>query len=443
LVAPVATNTAVVIATTEGGAPPSLTTIQATNTDALDYLRQRREAIAAEQTTPSAETTAGGTSEPSTTSSANAPAAEATTPGTSPKTQKKPRVVAATRAYENSSVSAENAQNIDLFDTLYQQSSSPNGYGTWFQGFGDYERHENIAPGTTSNTTRTQWIGGGFSALDKTFDLSSYGTPSFLTIGLLGGGIDIQNKFDDTSTFKDARQTEAGGSVGVYATYSYGNFAIDSLFKTDILNYRQSQVAIESQKNGTKSVEDCSQGLAVNSMSGFVPGTTKITPTGTTTTYTPTSGSTSETNYSLVSNLYYRIPLDGHWSLEPTFGTLYEFTDYGSGAAALGIKDGSDFRIQGGARIRTSWQVDRDHAINLAVLAACYSDVSVNGYIIATTDLPSSVAQVDQGKVRALGAIEAEVANLNNGQSLQFRTEVRGGEDLIGVAGNLGYRYAW
>ena len=99
-------------------------------------------------------------------------------------------------------------------------------------------------------------------------------------------------------------------------------------------------------------------------------------------------------------------------------------------------------RLQGGARIGRSWFDDTGHLWSLSLLGLLYSDVYVNGYTLAGSDLAVSASEVDEGKLRVLGQLEGSV-ELGNGLSLVGQANVRGGEDLFGVGGRFGARLEW
>ena len=196
--------------------------------------------------------------------------------------------------------------------------------------------------------------------------------------------------------------------LGLYATYFHGRFAIDVLAKTDLFDLHQTGLG------------NC--------------GTSPLT------------GSTDLTNYLIASNMYYRHDLGhtfmGHqlW-LEPVIGIRYVASQFGSGAATLGLSDGEALRLQGGARIGADWVGPDRHLWSVSFLAAVYSDVMVNGFTAPGGGTGVTLA-TDEGKVRALGQLRAKVTT-RDGISYYVQGEVRGGEDYWGVGGKAGVRLEW
>lgn len=525
----VSANLGTTTSTTAGGGPPSISTTQSSNTEALDYVRERREAQASEQvqTVASTETAsdAGQAAEEPAQAEQNAQpkkkkataaAAEAASEA-APKAAAKVKSKAAADVVEDAAVSeAPKAKTLKkaavakpakpavetvaddgvlTADAVGLHGVRQGSNGAWVQGFGDYERHKNLAPGEASNTTRYQRSAGALVGLDHTFDLSSYDTRSALTIGVIGGGLDVHTKFDDTSVFRDSRTSQSGGFVGLYGSYTRGNFAMDGIFKTDLLDHHEQRVTIDRTTEVTVTApktttvetrtQDCPAGtvristVTQNGAETTLQGNTTVTvgavdktgtangsvplqalggPTTTTkdvvdlansTKTTKTTvlehleqGSVSEVNYNFGTNMYYRIALDDHRYIEPTAGILYTITDYGSGGAALGLDDGRVLRVQGGARIGTQWEGAGGLFYNVSLLGLAYSDVLVKGYTLSSSTLASDASAVDEGKLRALAAFETVIQD-HEGHTFQLTAELRGGQDVIGFGGRAAYRIQW
>ena len=400
--------------------PPSISVTQVSNSEALDEVRRRRET----QVAMLAGATRGPTdlapvqqnappSSPSSTSQSSAPA---------PK--------------KKNTASQSSAPGTAADPVQFEDAPVPTGgttIGMWTQAFGDYERHKNLAPGRANNTTRKQWTGGGFLGLDQTFDLSTNGYSQFLTMGLLAGGLSTHSKFSDTSTTTNSRASQKGGFVGAYAAFASGNFSFDLIFKTDLLQHRQkvtvSTVVVDADCPAANTFNNGNGGVTLDVTSAGTSGTNRVI------------GKVTQTNYNLGGNTQYRIQQDGNWWLEPTAGFLYTHTDYGSNASSLGLRDGKVFRIQGGARVGTDWNSGSQNW-TMALLALAYSDVKIDGFILNSGGLTPSVSPVDEGELRGLARLEGSVSQ-GNGLSYNFQTEVRGGEDVIGLAGRIGARFEW
>ena len=115
-------------------------------------------------------------------------------------------------------------------------------------------------------------------------------------------------------------QIDEGGFVGVYGSYVLNQFAADLLVKVDLFDHT------------TEPSVTCNDAQNAN---------------------IPFSGTTSETNTNVASNVYYRFYADGRVWIEPTVGFRFSQTTYGNSASAIFLTDGDDLRIQGGVRVGT------------------------------------------------------------------------------------------
>ena len=393
------------------GGVPLLNSVEVTNTEIQDLVRQRRELQQEQQVVASVETTEAPSSQPDAQAVSEPPASA--TKSSAKKTKNKVAISEpeVKPGPSEPSLSAEPDAEKDRWQSV------------WAQAFADYERHSNLAPGSGYDLTRKQETVGGITGGDVTYNrMGPHGTET-LQLGLLGGGIHIKNRFSDTPTVTDATQTQDGGFIGAYAAYSVNNFAIDAFFKTDLLRLRQ--------KSTTSGVPTCGQDqvLVVDTEDDL-------------TVKQLNNGSTNEYVYTTGANIYYRFDLGGDVFFEPVAGVLFSATEFGGGAAGLGLDNGQMLRLQGGARIGRSWFDDTGHLWSLSLLGLLYSDVYVNGYTLAGSDFAVSASEVDEGKLRVLGQLEGSV-ELGNGLSLVGQANVRGGEDLFGVGGRFGARLEW
>lgn len=273
-------------------------------------------------------------------------------------------------------------------------------YGTWAEGYGDYDRRDNVSPDSQTIRFRSY---GVIAGVDHTYlrapregiligGLAGYNQTKGEFTGGNTGGADAAPKSQDIE----------GAMLGLYATYFRNRFAMDFLVKTDLFDLEQ------------RALTACAPAAL--------------------------TGSTNLTNYVVAANVYYRHDLGHQFWWEPTAGIRFVQTDFGGGAAGLGLDDGNALRLQAGARIGTDWVTADRRFWTVSFLAAIYSDVSVNGF---TATAPGSVTlDTDEGKVRALGQLRAKVTTAG-GLSYYGQAEVRGGDDYWGVGGKMGLRYEW
>lgn len=163
---------------------------------------------------------------------------------------------------------------------------------------------------------------------------------------------------------------------------------------------------------------------------------------------TPTSsafsgtGSTRLVNYTSASNLNYRIPLNHQFWVEPTAGVQVTVTSYDASAAALGLSNGHQVRVQGGARFGADYLWNSIH-VTSTVTGLAYDNVSVSGGFIQNVAFGNQAELLnDQGKLRGEGILALNF-DYGNGLSTFVQGDVRGGEGLFGAGGKGGFRYQW
>ncbi len=354
------------------------------------------------------------------------------------------------------------------FANIYGVAHGPEGQppqenSAWAQFYGDYERHPNLNPGQLDNPTRIQITEGALGGVDTTFVLPDPFNAESLKFGILSGYNSTRSSFSDTPNTKDAFQKDEGAFAGIYGTYTHNRFSADFLVKGDFYDHEQTQITNEVT---TIQCQDgqfmTAAGLAeMKSYTKVYFGQTvypygdpsKIIPvsggtilsndarTATITTSVRQAGIISEINLNAGSNVYYRLDLgDGFW-LEPTAGYRYTYTDYGDGAAALGLENGQLFRILGGARVGTAG-IYQGYRYSASLLGLLYDDVSILGYVAEASGLTSGPATVDQGKLRATAQLLGKLEDAH-GLEYTLQLEVRGGEDVVGAGGKVGIRYRW
>lgn len=321
-------------------------------------------------------------------------------------------------------------------------------YGVWAHGFGDYERrNDSVATalsrnlvagggglgggaGTTAQSMAvdltqkaTTWgvIGGG----DVTFRNLLAGNDG-LIVGILAGyvstDISLSATTRPTAPITDAtvgtgtssgKIRVSGPSVGGYYTYFNGPFSTDTTLKADFLSISESFTEV----------------LAFNG--NGVGGNSLITG----------AGSANVTNFVAASNYQYRFPVSAAVWVEPTVGYRYTNSNYDAGATALGLQDGYDWRVQGGARLGFESFWNTVH-ITTTITGLAYSDVKIVGGPITSgaggafsgTTIPS-----DEGKVRGEGIFLSSF-DFGRGFSTFVQAEVRGGSGLLGAGGRVGAR---
>jgi len=308
--------------------------------------------------------------------------------------------------------------------------------GTWAQGFVDYERHENLAPGQGENPTRKSVSAGGLAGIDWSKRSFSSGMPKAIQAGVFAGYNNTDSDFsttefispidpDDTISRLNNSQEIEGAFLGAYLGYLNGNFSADLAFKADIFDLEQSSTL-----------------RLQNPTCGFGDGIQR--------------GTADMVDYVVASNLYYRHALSsGSW-LEPTVGARLTITDYSddrnvvnyantTSIGTLGLEDGHAFRLQAGMRFGEAGVAPSGWLWTYTLGAFIYSDVAIEGLESSTTGTSVAgavVSPVDEGEVRVMGQVMAMVGD-GHGSSYSLSVETRGGEDVFGVGGLIGYRYEW
>ncbi|WP_034996138.1 autotransporter outer membrane beta-barrel domain-containing protein [Beijerinckia mobilis] len=313
---------------------------------------------------------------------------------------------------------------------------APLRYGVWGQVFGVYEKRD--ANGLTS-INGPDFNSGAPVPLD-TYVQSRVGTIGFQAgldvtthglftptdgaiIGILVGHVSSNltlntQQFSTNPSvvgngFSHLTAQLAGPTLGAYATYFSGGFSADLLVKFDLLRLNQT--------------------FTDNLAFAGPAGPFNLTATG--------FGSTSLLNTSVVANLNYRFDLNPNFWVEPTVGAQFIALDYGSGAADLGLQNGNQVTVQGGARIGTVSTYD-NILIKTTLTGLAYDDVAINGGFIpgAAYNGNNILANADRGQVRGRGTL---AFNIDFGQGLSSFVlgDVYGGKGLFGTGGRAGIRY--
>jgi Autotransporter beta-domain len=236
------------------------------------------------------------------------------------------------------------------------------------------------------------------------------GLGDILIAGVLTGYMSSDVSFAATSL----KARIDGPSLGGYLTYLNGPFSGDLLARVDFLGVHESFSDLLNFNLGTNA------------------GTVQMSG----------SGSTNLNNYVVAGNLNYRLWQVYAWWVEPTGGFRYTDSAYDGSAAALGLANGHDWRVQGGLRFGTDFYWGATH-VTPTLTGLAYDDVEVTGGVITGGLFPvSPVIQSDQGKVRGQGIFNVNF-DYGNGVSAFLQGDVRGGSDLIAGGGRAGIRFQW
>ncbi len=331
--------------------------------------------------------------------------------------------------------------------------------GVWAEGYWDQERRKNMAPdrvvaalperpGTITpgvpeqriNQARRATSGGVVMGADISHFTVGQQVSGF-QIGLFGGYNHTRSKVTDVSVLSQGilaadplspnglqttnissdRQEVRGGFGGLYGTVVHGAFSADLAVKVDIFDVERSfveRILLEFE---------CAGGIFQSDVS------------------TLRRDSTTMTNFTVATNANYRFDLTRGYYIEPTVGVRWTISDFGGNAAALGLKDGDMFRVQGGLRLGARTTAPDGWVWNNSITGLLYSDVAINGYSTGAPG-PGGLAalspQIDEGKLRVMGILESRV-DVGYGYTLYGMGEVRGGEDYIGYGARGGIRYQW
>jgi hypothetical protein len=256
-------------------------------------------------------------------------------------------------------------------------------YSAWTQGFVDYENRSGTFLGT--DIGRNTFINGGLAGADVTVQGVTSASDAFV-IGLLTGDVQANIRNGDGSTAH-----VDGPSLGAYTAYVNGAFSADGTFKTDFFDLSDAA-----------------------SLGVIIP--------------------LRLNNYVAAGNVNYKQDF-GSWWVQPTAGAIYTRTVWDQASKSLGMDDGTDVRVQGGARLGSSFDWQGVHYSETLTLLA-YDDVVISGGTLAVaTGIP--MAPTDEGKIfgQAIGRLDAQ---LTSNWSVNVEGELRGRADVYGIAGRVG-----
>lgn len=436
-----------------GSGPPSISETETSTTEVLEQIRRRVQA-AQQAPIPVSNTVAMGEAAPGS-SSATSVEQQATTSGVQAQagqvsnsaTLKTKRTVtgggyAAAQNPRYASLKDYGSATDAVYEGQIMRSTA-----AWAQGFGGYERHSNLAPGNDENPTRNQVSGGGMAGMDWTV-IKRGETLQAFQFGVFSGFSETNDNFSNTSfrgsvnttndvTFSRSNNSEDvnGPFVGAYLAYARGAWTFDLAFKADFFDL--------SQRSSLSANTTCGADVFLNGSQ---------------------HGSASVNDYIVAGEASHRTPLSTTSWIEPAFGVRFTATNFGGQAnsavfgttqgtslnvngGSLGLEDGTALRLQGGIRYGETWQTPQGYHVTTTLGAFLYSDVLVTGFntqsgIVAPGGSLNTVGPVDEGKLRGLGQLTTQL-DAGGGWSYLLLTEVYGGQDVVGVDGQLGVRYHW
>jgi hypothetical protein len=274
----------------------------------------------------------------------------------------------------------------------------------WVEGIADYERRGGSTPTLlggvldTGTRTRSGTVQGG---LDFTWTRTNAPWLDQMVFGLVASR--SSSKIDINY---GAAATMEGWGIGAYWMGVTGPWSLDAVTKLDYFNW---------------------------------------TPTAGT---PPVPGVPTDfffTNYTAAGNLNYRIPLGWTTSfIEPTIGMTYVRTE--ADLAILNRATGDLLRLQGGARLGTTWDLWNGVSVLGMVKLLAYSNVHVSGLAIEAAALggfgPGFASPTDEGKIR--GEVDGSLDfGLGAGYFLRAESAVRFGSEYFAAGGKLGLRKAF
>jgi hypothetical protein len=264
-------------------------------------------------------------------------------------------------------------------------------WGTWVQGLGNWERDNPLSAADIGRFTSTYAAQGG---LDRTWQGLTSANDA-LVVGIVSSWTSSHVSYNNTPT----TMRLVGPGVGVYATYMKGGFSTDLTTKFDFLQMLQDFA-----------------GAAPNASVGI-------------------------TNAGVSGNMQYKITLAGNNFLEPTAGFSFTRTMFGGASPGLDLEDSSTVRLQAGARLGTTWEVN-GISIDSSLKALVYGNAIVTGTSVTASVLGTAITPTDQGLVR--GEIDPSMSfNLADGYSVTLSGSVFFGQAVLGGSAALNLRKQW
>jgi hypothetical protein len=318
-------------------------------------------------------------------------------------------------------------------------------FAAWTQVYGDYERRNASGPAfvppdagppvpvDTSVQSRTGTVGfqagGDFTSRGVLFandGLIAGAMSGYVTSNLTLNTLSLSTNLNIVRNGSGHMHADLAGPIaGLYATYFNGGFSTDLLLKVDVL--RLSETFTDNLAFTSAGVDPANGDFFPAFIAQFSG-----------------SGSTNLIAATVADNLNYRFNIYPNFWIEPTVGAQYTNTSYGTGAADLGLADGTLVMVQGGARFGTNFLLC-DRVRTTAILTGlAYDDVLATGGFIPGLAFEGNnvLRNADRGRVRGRGVL---ALNFDFGQGISsfVQGEARGGQGLFGAGGKAGVRVQW
>ena len=278
-----------------------------------------------------------------------------------------------------------------VYKAAPQSTPASPAWGAWVQGLGNWEHDNPLSATDIGHFTSTYAVQAG---LDRTWQGLTSANDA-LVVGMVSSWTSSHVSYDNTPT----AMRLVGPGVGVYAMYMKGGFSSDLTTKFDFLQMLQDYAGV---------APDAAVGV---------------------------------TNAGVSGNVQYKFSWAGSTFLEPTAGFSFTRTIFGGGAPELDLQNSSSLRLQAGARLGTTWEVN-GISIDSSLRALVYGNAIVTGTSVAASVLGTAITPTDQGLVR--GEIDPSMSfNLADGYSVTLSGSVLFGQAVVGGSAALNFRKQW
>jgi hypothetical protein len=350
----------------------------------------------------------------------------------------------------------------------------------WSEAFYDYENRSGLgtalAPASRTQQTSELLFGGdhtfrsgdtqlivgalgSISSIKQTFSSSSNVVQNTSYSAPVTDNFGVTTNFDyvlpaSHSINSQEDQTLKGGGGGLTASITHGGLFADGLFKSDFLNLNRNSLSSDTYPTQLSAVFN-NVGPQLGCINVGYPGNSVGPPTFPmfnpnlfATPYNLTSPQaffkalsqgTTNVNFVLAESIGYHFAIGPSTWVEPLVGGSYTYSAYGSNAAALGLQNGQDIRLQAGARVGAATLTDRG-ILTASFAQIIYSDVYIHGYVTNADGFSAGYLLADQGKIRGQSIATAKM-NLPNGFSFFLQCQARYGNDYWAYGGRVGARY--
>ncbi len=261
--------------------------------------------------------------------------------------------------------------------------------GLWTQFFGNWDTRSGSTGGAGFNQfTNTYGWQSGLDGLVR----NVFRSGDALLAGVVASWTDSLVTFDSFLT----RARVYGPGVGLYGTYLSGGFSTDMTVKGDFFDLNET---------------DTSVGLADR---------------------------VGLSNLTVSQNVQYKWDLQHNSFVEPTAGYTYNRVSFGGDAAVLGLTSGDVVRLQGGARVGTTFDW-LGVQFEPYVLGLVYDNVVETGTPLSTLGV---TGLTDEGLLRGQFDVDLDM-DFGHGWTSFVRGEVSFGEYLLAGSFFAGARKQW